>query len=401
MDLKDIIKQILSSRQDLTLDDVLKRIKEKKESSGGYLTDRVAARIVASELGINISYETPCSLQLSINDLVSGLNDVTIMGRVLQVYPPQSFKRMNGTEGKFARLIVTDKTGSLKVVLWDDKAELVKTRNIREGYIVRVSHGYLREGRDGKLELHVGARGDIHILPQDVSEREKDLLYPTRGSFTKIGRLKDNMRSVNVLGRIVKVEKPRLFKRSTGRKGKVSSVVLEDDTGRVRLTLWDEKTALSEQAVLGDIVLIENAYTHKQPGNVELNLGKHGKFILNPKIAAAKRLPPSKKENVKKITELEEGLGPVNVKGTVVTTPLVREVITSKGEKVTVTTFELSDETGRIRVSLWRQLAQQAKTLMVGDNVYIKNAYVKKGFADQLEITSRSSTSFNVLPKQN
>jgi len=59
--------------------------------------------------------------------------------------------------------------------------------------------------------------------------------------------------------------------------------------------------------------------------------------------------------------------------------------------------FELRDDTGKIVVSAWRKLAEVAKDLAVGTRIKIKNAYVRKGFAHQLELTSRSFTSIDIL----
>ena len=278
MSLEKIVEQILSSRPDLTRQEVHKMIEKKKEGVGEFFTDETAARIVASELGVEI-VQKPLQLEILIQDLVSGLNDVTVAGRVVTVYPPKTFTRRDLTEGKFARLLIADTSGTLKVVLWDDKTALMETGKVEQGQIIEVSHGYVREGLDGKLELHVGSRGNIQISPPDAAETK----YPP-------------------------------------------------------ITRW-----------------------------------------------------------VKKVGEIREKGGPITVEGTIVTTPTVREVVTSRNEKVAVASFELRDDTGKIGVSAWRKLADVAKGLAVGTRIRIKNAYARKGLADQLELTSRSFTSIEIL----
>ncbi|MDH5438588.1 MAG: OB-fold nucleic acid binding domain-containing protein, partial [Candidatus Bathyarchaeota archaeon] len=67
--------------------------------------------------------------------------------------------------------------------------------------------------------------------------------------------------------------------------------------------------------------------------------------------------------------------------------------------KVTVASFELTDDTGKIRVSAWRRLAHLVKDLPAGTQIEIRNAYAKKGFGDQLELTTRAFTSLEVLSK--
>lgn len=280
MNLEEIIEQILSSRPDLTHEEVLKMIENKKKSAGEFFTDETAARLVASELGVEIARE-PLQLEILIQDIVSGLNDVTVTGRVIMIHPPKTYTRPDRTEGRFARLLIADKSGTLRVVLWGDKTDLVEAGKVEQGQIIRVSHGYVREGLDGKLELHVGSRGGLQVSPPSVVENR----YPPITQFIK-------------------------------------------------------------------------------------------------KI---------------KVAEIKEEGGPVIVEGTVTKTPVIREIVTSRNEKIKVASFELRDDTGEIWVSAWRKLAEVVKDLSVGTLIKIKNAYIRRGFAEQLELTSRSFTSIEVL----
>ncbi len=280
MDSGEIVEQILSSRPDLTRQEVQRMIEKKKEGIGEFFTDETAARIVASELGVEI-FQKFLQLQILIQDLVSGLNDVTVAGRVVNFYPPKAFTRRDLTEGKFAHLLIADRSGTLKVVLWDDKVDLIEARKIEHGQIIKVSHGYVREGLDGKLELHVGSRGDIQSSPPDAAGTK----YPS----------------------------------------------------------------------------------------------------VTPEI--------------RKVVDIKEG-GPITVEGTISTTPDVRHVVTSRNEKVAVASFEFRDETGKIQVSAWRKLAQVLKGVAVGTRIKMKNVYAKKGFAGQLELTTRAPTSIDVLTEK-
>jgi ssDNA-binding replication factor A large subunit len=87
------------------------------------------------------------------------------------------------------------------------------------------------------------------------------------------------------------------------------------------------------------------------------------------------------------------------LEGEVATKPMLRDVKTSKGENVKLAVFEIKDETGNIWVSAWRKNAEKAAKLKVGEKIAIKNAYVKKGFGDQLEISTTNTTSIICIPK--
>ena len=391
MSFEEVIERILSSRQDLTREELLKMIKKKKKGAQEFFTDEAAARIVALELGVEI-VRKPLQLKVPIGDLVSGLNDVTVTGRVVAIYPPHTFTRQDQTEGKFARLVITDKSGTLRVVFWNDKTSLVEADKVKLGHIVKVLHGYVREGLDGKLELHVGLRGKLQILPPDALEEA----LPVR--FTKIGELKPNMRGIDALARVMQVGDIREFKRSKAEVGHVSTLLIKDETGYARLNLWEDKAFASEEIKPGDIVLAQGAYTRERFGKLNLNIGRLGTPILNPKVTGVDKLPPYEEERTK-IAEIKEEGGPITVEGIVASTPTMREVVTSRDEKVAVVSFDLKDDTGIIVVSAWRRLAETAKDLTVGTKIMVKNAYVRKAFGDQLELTSRMLTSIKTLPK--
>jgi replication factor A1 len=162
MSLEKIVNQILSSCTNIKHEEILEKIKTKKEAAGDFLTDETAARIVATELGVEIVKKPP-RLKIQIKDLFSGLNNVSLSGKVVSIYPPKTFKRKNWTEGKLASIRISDKSGNIRVVLWDDKVNIVETGQLQQEQTVRIVHAYVREGYDGKPELHVGDRGDIKI----------------------------------------------------------------------------------------------------------------------------------------------------------------------------------------------------------------------------------------------
>lgn len=165
MSLEEIVNQILASRSDLERKEILEMIEKKKRGAGNFLTEETAARITASELGVEIA-KKPLELEIEIQDLVSGLNDVTVTGQITAVYPPKTFKRRDWTEGKLASLIVADKSGTLRVVLWDEKVELVESGKLQREQTIKISHGYVRQGLDGKPEVHLGQRGSIDVLTE-------------------------------------------------------------------------------------------------------------------------------------------------------------------------------------------------------------------------------------------
>ena len=392
MDLENIVQQILLTRRDLTRDEVLKRIYEKKRSTEDYFLDEVAARIVAVELGVEIQGNDEAFRgEISIKDLVSGLNDVTIIGRVIAVYPVQTFSRNDSTQGKVARLLLADETGDLKLVLWDSNTNIVETGEIRQGQILKVLHGYVRESMNGALELHLGRKGDIEISPRDVDESR----YPhTTEPMDKIGKLKSERRRASVKGWVTQIFPASEFTRKDGTKGKVRRLRLKDETGETMIVLWNEKVDELGTVDEGTPLCITNARTRTQlSGSLELHVESSSHIQktagqTHPKVAAS--------EATRKIAELREG-GLFTVEAAVASAPLVREVTTSQGERILVASFDITDETGEIPVTLWRKHAELAQALSIDARIKITNAYVKKGFSDPLELVSRASTTVEII----
>ena len=390
--MENIVQQILVARRDLTRDEVLKRIYEKKRSSEDYFLDEVAARLVAAELGVEIESEQETFPgEIAIKNLVSGLNDVTIAARVIAIYPVQTFSRNDSTKGKVARSLLADDTGTLKLVLWDDKIELIEAGKMQQGQIVRVLHGYVRESFDGQLEMHLGKKGDVEISPEDVDESR----FPRIADFIdKIEQVTPDKKKANVRGIVTWVSPVSEFTRKDGTQGKVGRVRLKDETGEATLVFWNERVDELNTISEGDqLRLINTRVKTGLDGRVELHVGNSSQI---QKMKDQITSPFSEREAVRKIADLKTEGGPFILEATIASTPAVREVNTSQGENVLLATCDLKDETGKIGITMWRKHAELAKDLVVGTQIRIKNIYVKRGFSNLLELASRNSTTIEI-----
>jgi len=396
VDLEQIVQQILMARRDLTREDVLKKIYEKKRSAEDYFLDEVAARLVASDLGVEIpSDKDAFHPEIAVKDLVSGLNDVTVVGRVIIVYPIQTFPRPDLTEGKVARLLLSDRTGSLRLVLWNDKIHTVKEGKIQQGQIVRVLHAYVREGIDGKLELHLGKKGELEASPPDAVDSE----YPQITDFIdKIENLTPKKKRANVVGLVNEVLPQSEFKRPNGTQGKVRRLRLKDETGETTLVLWNERVDELGDVKQGDCLRIMNSRIKETPnGGLELHVENATQIEKLDGQALCTPVGPS--EATRKVADLKGEGGPFNIEATVASTPNVREITTAQKERVLLASLDLADDTGKIIMTLWRKQAELGKELSVGTRIRVKNVYAKKGFSNLLELVSRTSTTIEVVSK--
>lgn len=92
----------------------------------------------------------------------------------------------------------------------------------------------------------------------------------------KIAELKPGMRRVDVSGKILDIENIREVQTKFG-PGQVASATLQDESGTVKLTLWNENISKVE---IGDQIDIQNAYVDSFRGELQLNVGRYGKLMV-------------------------------------------------------------------------------------------------------------------------
>ena len=94
----------------------------------------------------------------------------------------------------------------------------------------------------------------------------------------KINELKDGMRTVDVEATVIEKSDAREVRsRYTNETYKVADATVEDETGTITLTLWNEQI---EQVNVGDRVKIENGYIKSFRDVLQLNSGKYGSLTV-------------------------------------------------------------------------------------------------------------------------
>lgn len=381
-DVEGLINEIISKNPMVSRDKLLKRLEEERRKSEGLISDDVLLRMIAAEFGVEISHENFTPSTPLIANLVPGLNDVTVVGRIIAVFPAKiSDKKNRGV--KFASMFVADESGTIRVVLWNDKAEFADSHKMRVGQIVRFSHGYTKEGRLGNVELHIGENGEVDANPKGLKAED----YPTIEELsTKIGGITGAFKNkrVNLIGEVRETFQESTFERKDKTVGKVMRFILADETGEIPVVVWNEKVdEVREILKKGFRLQVVNGRAKKAlNGKLEIHADNETYIDLF-----------KREKGFLKIANLKEGMIDVNVEGEVVTKPILREVKTSRNETVKLTIFEIKDETGKIWVSAWRKNAEKTANLKLGEKIAVKNAYVKRGFGNQLEISTKSTTT--------
>ncbi len=381
-----IIQQILDRRPEIARQQLLERLAVARDMTGSLIADDSLLRMIAAELGVEVPNEDgEFNHKLSLGHIVAGLNNATVTGRIVAIFPVKTFE--GPKPGKFASVAIVDNDGMLRVVLWNDKADYVEAGEIKMGQIVKFIHGYTKTDRLGTPELHVGDKSQVELNPQNI--RPED--YPSISKFTtKIRQIALNQKSVNLEGKIKEVFNASSFVRSDQTPGKVLRLKVGDETGEVTAVFWNEKAQEIESKAKRNMQIeIVNAKTKSNQNN-EVEVHIDSSTYVNLSTPARCLI---------KIRDLIEDLGDVCVEGEVATLPVCREVKTSKGEAVKLTTFDLKDETGAIRVNAWREHAETIGKLLIRERVMLENVYVKKGYSEKLELSTRVATAISRVLK--
>jgi len=242
------ILEKVSESSCLQKDELERRVEAKRAKLAGLISREGAAQIIAAELGISFDNE-----KLKINELLPGMRKINLVGKIIGLSPVRTFVTKKGDNGKVANLIVADETSNVKVVLWDvNHIELVEKEEIKEGKVIEISNGSMRDN-----EVHLGSFSELKITDKILENVKTERVVKEKSIFDfRVG----DVSSVRAF--IVQVFEPRFFYVCPSCKKKLTSegenficaehgkvapekrvllnIVLDDGTETIRSVLFHE-----------------------------------------------------------------------------------------------------------------------------------------------------------------
>ncbi len=362
-------------KDQLSMDEFMDRIREKIELMGGLCDEYTASLLVMHDLGINVGEEST-----RIGDITEDSGEVRFTGELSQVVSVRDFSRNNGSVGRVANLELYDETGSIRVVLWDEFADYVKTGAIQIGSELgicgRVKSGY------SWLEVSVGRGGSLNIIGESGEGAAAVSQTPDKavgGVKCSISELEDAMQSVNLTAKILETSQPREFTRKDGTTGKVLNVSIGDETGCIRLVIWGDEADEAVGIGAGETIEISNAYTKTGYGSIELHVGNMGSVSKSDRVVEYR-------EQISDIADVKSG-GIHSIQGNVTGIELARDFTKKDGAPGRVAGIHVSDGTGRIRISLWDEKADLINSMDIGTKVRITDASARTGLNGEPELS--------------
>ncbi|HEX7467218.1 MAG TPA: OB-fold nucleic acid binding domain-containing protein [Methanobacterium sp.] len=322
------------------------------------------------------------------------MRDVTVIGVICKIYDAITFMRDDQTTGQVRSVEMEDDTGSIRITLWNDDANM----EFKKGDIIKIIGGNIEfdeySGTDYRINTNWNTK--IIINPEIDSKLKKQLqecgkyLKPLK--ISDIHQMDDEGEEIDVVGRIVNVYEPSEFNRDDGTTGKVRTVEIGDGTGIIRASFWDDKAGLAFN--VGDPIKLENARTRLGNYNMDLSIGRTAR-IVEPNSEEMLDIPSIDEiedsiYSDKNISELNEGENNVRMVGRVINIYDPNEFQRRDGTKGLVRTVEIADGTGVIRASFWDDKADTP--LNVGDAIKIENPRINSR-EDKIEISVGRNTN--------
>jgi len=94
----------------------------------------------------------------------------------------------------------------------------------------------------------------------------------------KIKDLTNGLKQVDVEAKVLEKTATReVMSRYKNETLRVATAIISDDTGQIKLTLWNDQI---EEVNENDTVKIENGYVTSFRGEIQLNIGKFGQLTV-------------------------------------------------------------------------------------------------------------------------
>ena len=229
--------------------------------------------------------------------------------------------------------------------------------------------------------------GAIAII---AAEHGIDLGIKEERERIKIKELQEGMNNISIVGRVKKIYPVKEFE-----NGRVGNIIIDDETGEIRVALWNDRTKILEKLKVGTIIEIKHGYIKKGFRDaLDLNIGNRGVVeISNISLDL-----PEIEENIMKIGEIHEELRDISVAGRVKSISDVREFEKIDGGTGKVGSIILADDTGETRVSFWNEKTDTLNNIKKNDILLLENVYTKEGFNGH-EVHVGWQTSIQINPE--
>jgi len=185
---------------------------------------------------------------------------------------------------------------------------------------------------------------------------------------------------VKFLAKVTSVGDVRTFERDDDEQpeGRVVNVEVADETGSVRVTLWDEQAETALDLDPGEVVEVVDGYVRERDGSLELHVGDRG--AVDPVDADVAFQPESTPIDDLELDDVAD------IAGVVRSADPKRTFDRDDGSEGQVRNVRVQDDTGDIRVAMWGDKADL--DIGPGDEVAFVDVEIQDGWQDDIEASA-------------
>ena len=264
-DFKAMVEILLERKPEISAEEIKNLVDEKKRKIGaGYLTDQGALFLVAADLGISLE-RNPSSLQ-KLKDLYVGARDISVVGRVMSIYPTRTFMRRDNSEELHNRTItIVDGDAAIRLKLWEKRVEFPEESGLRPGDLIKLTKCYVKSGLDGKPVLNIGDMSTIEVI------KEESMDIPSLDHFARdLSHISSQTDNVVILGKISSSPRMVEYKNIRGQDSKALqlNVSNEEGTKTLRTIIWNiDESRLPKILTVGSNIRLVGVRI--KPGNTQ------------------------------------------------------------------------------------------------------------------------------------
>lgn len=380
----------------LTRKEIQNMVEDKKKELKGLISEEGALFVIARELGVDVKEENKDlmkDIDIFISDITYNMKNINITGRIKEIYNVNKFNKADGGIGYVGSFLLHDKTGDIRIVLWDDQINVFNEDNFQQNEMVKIVNGIARKGKFEDKEIHVGRFGKVILSPDDVDYKK----YPKiKYELININDVNLNLKSISLEGKVIQLLPIKEFTRKNGESGKVGSLSLLDSTGSIRITFWNDDTEKLEALKVNDVISISNLNPRLSSLDSKTIDMYASKYSVIKKIQKKIQIEVGL---IKSINKLQENRGIVSFKGKVTSLDDLKEIISKSGEQLSLLGFIVSDNTDWIRVTLWREMAEEfSSKLSIGQGLLLKNVLLRySNFSQRNEISTINDSTLELI----
>lgn len=280
-------------------DELMAQVKEKETEFQGFMTKHAILYLIAKENGVNIDSSDNAEIldhiteevidyndfAIPISNIAENMRNIVIAGRITEIHGKKDFVRKDGTPGIVGSFQICDRSECIKVVLWNDQADIMDNRFFQTREIIQVIGAYSKKGKKDNLEVHLGRQGRLVLAPKGVGLPEvKNFEVKEVSQIKPVEKLVDKMSSkftitglydkegfIRFVEGIVQIREFKELTLKNGEKSFLLKLVLNDDTAAISVNIWGLKAVecvkMIENGVnikLSNVMIKENTYSNEK-----------------------------------------------------------------------------------------------------------------------------------------